>query len=69
MICQVRAKKTNANEPLMRCRYVYMLSKLGNRSIPEISSDVIWIRAEWQPVWRRRDFSAGFNREHENLSL
>lgn len=67
-ICQVRAEEMNANEPLMRCRYVEALSKPGNERMSGISFDVIWKRAKWQSAWRWHEFSTGFSMEHENLS-
>jgi hypothetical protein len=67
-ICQVRSEEMNANEPLMRCRYVKMLSKPGTERISRIGLGVIWSRTKRQLAWRWREFRTGFDMEHENLS-
>ncbi len=41
-ICHVCSEEMNANEPLMRCRYVKTLSKPGTERISGMSFDVNW---------------------------
>lgn len=48
--CQVSSEEMNESEPSMKCRYVKMLSKLGNERLPRTSIDVSWKRAVWQPA-------------------
>jgi len=67
-ICHVGSEEMNANEPLMRCRYVKTLSKPGTERISGMSFDVNWKRAKWQSAWRWHEFRTGFGTEHENLS-
>ncbi len=69
LICFAGSLQVNANEPLMRCRYVYMLSKPRAERFLGMSFNVSCIRIKWQPAWRWHELRTGFSTERENLSF
>ena len=65
---QVRLKKLNANEPLMRCRKAILLTKLLAAFTNRKTVTRTLILVTGQPAVRRQDLYSGFYTERERLS-
>lgn len=66
--CQVGAGKTNASEPLMKCRNRKAMSKPGSGGCPGISAEATCLLSARHPALRRRESGTGSYTEPWNLS-
>ena len=65
---QVRSAKTNASEPLKKCRKLKDDAKTGTGSCPGNSVSDTCLRLAWHPAQRRRERGSGLDTEPWNLS-